>query len=449
MSDRAVASHADAPDIGSADAFGPHLINYGFEFFPNLIEYARGATLRDVDGREILDFTSGQMCATLGHNHPEIVAAIDEACRKALHLYSGMISVPVVKLAEELAAMLPAGLQKMMFLNTGGEANEAALKMAKLHTGRFEVVGLAGSWHGMTAGVSSVTYAAGHQGYGPATPGTMALPAPNCYRCPVGHCRDTCDMACVDIGFALVDAQSVGALAAVVAEPVLSVAGIIVPPPGYFQRLKAECEKRGMLLILDEAQTALGRLGSDFAFALFDVEPDILTLSKTLGGGLPMAATITSGEIADNCAAKGFVHVTSHVSDPLPAQVGLAVLKVLAAENINQRSLKMGARLKAGLEDLQSRHEAIGDIRGMGMMWGVDLVKDRESREPDPEFGAAVTRRCMELGLSMNIVSLSGLAAVWRIAPPLTIEESEIDRGLEIIDQALSETRANSVSRSS
>ena len=418
-----------------------HLIDYGFEFFPELIASAQGVTVRDVEGREILDFTSGQMCATLGHNHPEIVAAIEKSCREAIHLYSGMISVPVVKLAEELAALLPPHLQKMMFLNTGAEANEAALRMAKLHTGRFEVVALAGSWHGMTAGVSSITYAAGHRGYGPAMPGTMAVPAPNCYRCPVRHCRDRCDMTCLEVGFAMVDAQCVGSLAAIVAEPVLSTAGVIVPPEGYFQRLKAECEKRGMLLILDEAQTALGRLGANFAFEIFGADPDFLSLSKTLGGGVPMAATVTSDEIEADCAAKGFIHVTSHVSDPLPAEVARAVLRVLAAESINERAREMGAYLKAGLDELQTRHEAIGDVRGLGLLWGVEIVKDRDNREPDPEFGGAVARCCMELGLSMNIVSVGGMAAVWRVAPPLIITNDEIDRGLEIIDRALSETR--------
>jgi len=331
----------------------------------------------------------------------------------------------------------------MMFLSTGGEANEAALRMAKLHTGRFEVVGLTGSWHGMTAGAASSTYAAGHRGYGPVLPGTMAIPAPNCYRCPVRHCRDTCDMACLDIGFALFDAQSAGTPAAVLVEPVLSVAGVVVPPPGYFKRLKEMCRTRGMLLILDEAQTALGRLGANFAFELFGAEPDILTLSKTLGCGLPVAATVTSDAIEADCTTKGFLHVTSHVSDPLAAEVGLAVLETLAAERINERAVEMGAYLRANLEELQSRHQAIGDVRGVGLLLGVDLVKDRDTREPDPEMGLAVTRRCMELGLSMNIIAVGGLAAVWRIAPPPVITRAQIDRAVTIIDQALGEYRAS------
>jgi len=430
-----------ASSADRSNDFTRHLIDYGFEFFPTQISSARGVSLRDVDGREYLDFTSGQMCAILGHNHPEIVAAIEKACREALHLFSGMISVPVTGLSEDLAELLPEGLKKMMFLSTGAEANEAALRMAKLHTGGFEVAALTGSWHGMTAGVSSLTYAAGHRGYGPAMPGTMILPAPNSYRCPVRHCCGKCDMTCMEAGLAMLDAQSVGAPAAVIAEPVLSSAGVIVPPEGYFRRLKAECEQRGMMLILDEAQTALGRLGANFAFEIFDVVPDFVTLSKTLGGGLPMAAMITSTEIEADCAEKGFMHVTSHVSDPLPAEVGRAVLRVLAAGQFNRRAREMGAYLKAGLEELQTRHEAIGDVRGMGLMWGVELVKDRESRAPDPEYGAAVTRRCMELGLSMNIVWVGGMAAVWRIAPPLIITAEEIDRGLAIIDQAMSDMR--------
>lgn len=417
-----------------------HLIRYGMEFASRRVARARGAVLWDTEGREILDFTSGQMCATIGHNHPRMIEAIRRACEGALHLYSGLLSPPVIALAERLAAMLPPGLSKAMFLSTGAEANEAALKLAKLHTGRHEIVALAGSWHGMTAGAASSTYVAGHQGYGPALPGTMAIPAPNAFRCPVRHCRDRCDLTCLEVGFDMVDAQSTGALCAVIAEPVQSSGGIIVPPEGYFPRLRAKCDERGMLLILDEAQTAFGRLGVDFAFQLMGVEPDLLSLSKTLGGGLALAACVTSDAIEADCHAKGFLHATSHVSDPLPAEVGLAVLDVLAEEELNRRAREAGGHLKEGLFELQQRHEIIGDVRGLGLLWGVELVKDRHGRVPDPERGRAVTRRCMELGLSMNIVSVGGMAAVWRIAPPLNVTRAEIDRGLEIIDRALADT---------
>ena len=423
-----------------------HLIRYGIPFAPFLIAKARGTVIVDTEGRELLDFTSGQMCATVGHNHPRIVAAIEAACDGALHLFSGMLSPPVVALSKRLAAMLPPSLSKAMFLSTGGEANEAALKMAKLHSGKYEIVGFTGAWHGMTSGAQSVNYCAGREGYGPMLPGPHAIPAPNPYRCPVRHCRDACDGTCLEVGFDLVDAQSTGSLAALIAEPVESAGGVIVPPEGYWQKVKDHCRARGMLLIFDEAQTAF-RLGRDFAFQHFGVEPDILVLSKTLGGGIPLSAVITSEAIEADCHDKGFLHATSHVSDPLPAQVGLAVLDAIAEEGLEARAVAMGARLEAGLRHLQERYEIIGDVRGLGLLYGVELVEDRETRVPDAAIGRAITHRCMELGLSMNIVAIGVMAAIWRIAPPLTVSAEEIDRAIAILDQAIGEVLAGRASK--
>jgi 2,2-dialkylglycine decarboxylase (pyruvate) len=423
----------------SAPAATEYLIRYGGEFANLLVERADGSWLTTEDGRRILDFTSGQMCATLGHGHPAIVEALREASGRVVHLFSGFLSRDVTELARELIAVLPEPLARAMFLSTGGEANEAALRLAKLHTGGHEVLGFAGSWHGMTAGAASSTYSAGRRGYGPSLPGTMALPAPNAYRCPIRHCRDRCDLSCLDAGMALVDAQSVGAPAAVIAEPVLSVAGVVPLPDGYLARLKEHCEERGMLLILDEAQTGLGRVGALFAFEHDGVVPDVLTLSKTLGGGLPLSATVTTEAIEDDVAGKGFLHFTSHVSDPLPAAVGRAVLRSVVGEGLAARAATAGARLRAGLEELADRHEAVGDVRGRGLMLGVDLVADRETRAPDAAYGAAVTDRCLELGLNVNIVKFPGLASVLRIAPPLTIADDDLDLGLEILDRALAD----------
>ena len=418
-----------------------HLVRYGMGLSPHVIVKARGATLWDQHGREILDFTSGQMCATIGHNHPRIVAAIEKACEGALHLYSGFVGPAVPALAGRLASMLPPSLSKSLFLSTGGEANEAAVRMARLTTGRYEIVGLNGGWHGVAGGIASLPFAGRHHlDYGPRKPGTMSIPAPNCYRCPVRHCRDACDTTCLDVGFDMVDAQSSGSLAAFIAEPVLSSGGVIVPPRGYFPKLKEKCRERGMLLILDEAQTAFGRMGANFAFEQADVVPDILTVSKTLGGGVAIGATITGEAIEQDCHDKGFVHVTSHVSDPLPAEVALAVLDVLEEEGLARRAAEMGRRLREGLQTLKARHEVIGDVRGHGLLQGVELVKDRETREPDAERGRAITDACMARGLSMNIVSVGGMAAVWRIAPPLNVSEAEIDRGLEILDDAIRST---------
>ncbi len=416
-----------------------HMIRYGDGFFPFFIERAEGAYVYDDSGRAILDFTSGQMCATLGHNHPAIVAAVERSLRRVSHLFSLMLAPEVVELCRELAALLPTTLQKVILLNTGSESNEAALRMARVATGRFEVVAFAGSYHGLTAGSGSSTYARPRRGYGPGLPGTMAIPTPNAYRCPIRHCTERCDLTCLETGFELVDAQSVGSLAAVIAEPVLSAAGIVVPPPGYFRRLKELCAARGMLLVLDEAQTGLGRLGATFGFEQAGVVPDLLTLSKTLGGGLPLSAAVAGAEIEEDCHAKGFGHLTSHVSDPLPAAAGLAVLEVIARENLVERAARLGERLGAGLADLMQRYEVIGDVRGRGLLWGVEIVRDRKTREPDHDLGARITRRCLELGLNMNIAVHRGMASVWRIAPPLTIAEAELDQGLAILDQSIGE----------
>lgn len=423
-----------------------HLIRYGMPFVPRLMVKARGTLIWDEDGRELLDFTSGQMCATLGHNHPRVVEAIAQACEDVLHLFSGMLSPPVVELSRRLAGMLPPSLSKAMFLSTGGEANETVLKMAKLYTGKFEVVGFTGAWHGMTSGAQAVNYFAGRKGYGPMLPGALALPVPNAYRCPVRHCRDACDGTCLDVGFDMIDAQSTGSLAALIAEPVESAGGVIVPPEGYWQKVKRHCEERGMLFIFDEAQTAF-RLGQNFAFEHFGLVPDMLTLSKTLGGGVPLAAVITSEAIEADCHDRGFLHATSHVSDPLPARVGLAVLEVIVEENLTARAIEMGEKLGAGLRYLQERHEIIGDVRGLGLLYGVELVQDRETREPDAATARAVTARCMQLGLSMNIVSIGATAAIWRIAPPLTVSDEETERGIAILDQAIGDVLAARIAK--
>jgi 2,2-dialkylglycine decarboxylase (pyruvate) len=416
----------------AADEF---LVRYGGDRFDRLFVKAKGAVVVDDTGREILDFTSGQMCATIGHNHPAIVEAIHQACDEVIHLFSGVMSPPVARLAEALAEILPGDLSKMMFLSTGGEANEAALRMARLASGGFEVLALTGSWHGQTAGAAAATYNGGRRGYGPAMPGGMALPGPNCFHCPIRHCRDKCDMTCVEVGFQLYDAQSVGAPAAVIAEPVQSSAGVIVPPEGYFKRVKERCRERGLYLVLDEAQTGLGRVGANFAFEQEGVVPDLLTLSKTLGNGVPLSAAITGEAIEEACHEHAFLFYTSHLADPMPAAVGVAVLRVLKQERLAERAAELGAYFMAGLRDLQQRYECLGDVRGRGLLIGVEIVKDRESRAADRELAAHFQRRCLELGLVLHAVR-ADFQSTLRMAPPLTASRQEIDTGLAILDQA-------------
>ena len=417
-----------------------YLVRYGGDQFGNLFSSAKGTIVVDEESREILDFTSGQMCATVGHNHPAIVAAVEDAGQKALHMFSGMIPEVVAELGAKLAAWLPAPLKRSLFLNTGGESNEAALRMAKMYTGGHEVLALGGSWHGTGAGAAAVSYASDRRGYGPTLPGVYVMPEPNAYRCPVEHCRDKCDKTCLRVGLNMFDMASRGEGAAIIAEPILSAGGVLVPPDDYFVSLKEEAEKRGMLLILDEAQTAFGRIGVKFGAERFNTVPDVMAVSKTLGGGVPLAATITSDEIEESVHEKGFTFYTSHVADPLPAQVGLAVLSVIEDENLVERSRESGDYLKGLLMDLQQKYECIGDVRGEGLLLGVELVKDRESREPDHELGAVTTDKCFKLGLSMNIRRRPERGAVWRIAPPLNVSREEMDRSVVILDQALSKS---------
>jgi len=420
-----------------SDARERFLIRYAGSFAPFLVARANGAWVETADRRRVLDFTSGQICSTLGHNHPRIVAAIRGALDEVVHLNSWMLSEPVLALAERLASLSPPGLHKVILLNTGSEANEVALKLAKMHTGRFEVAGLARSFHGLLAGIASVNFSMAHAGYGPLLPGAFALPAPYAYRCPIRHCDGACDCTCLEAGFELVDQQSVGSLCAVIAEPVLSAGGIIVPPDGYFRRLRELCDARGMLLVLDEAQTGFGRLGTMFGFEHDGIVPDLVAVSKTLGGGIPLAATITNSLIEEDCVGKGFLHVTSHVSDPLPAAAGLAVLEVIEEERLVERAREQGEYLLGRLRELQAAHEQIGDVRGRGLLVGLELVEDRESRRPADALGAAVTAECLRRGLSMNIVRAGSGANCFRMAPPLTISEDEVDLAVEILDSSL------------
>jgi 2,2-dialkylglycine decarboxylase (pyruvate) len=416
-----------------------HVVRYCPAWVPALVERASGSVLYTSDGRELLDFTSGQMSSILGHSHPAITATLREMAGTLDHLFSGMLSRPVVELSRRLAESLPDPLEKALLLTTGAESNEAALRMAKLVTGGHEVVAFSRSWHGMTLGAANATYSAARRGYGPPAPGNFVLPTPDPYRPDVVDADGAFDWRRqLDNGFALVDAQSTGALAACIVEPILSSAGVVVPPPGYLAALRDHCHARGMLLIFDEAQTGLYRTGDAYGFERDGVVPDILTLSKTLGAGLPLAAVITSAEIEERAHELGYLFYTTHVSDPLVAAVGCTVLDVLA-DGVGAGVEAKGALLHDGLLELADRHAVVGDVRGRGLMQGLELVLDRSTKESSPELGGAVTARCLELGLHMNVVQLREMGGTFRIAPALTTTDDELRLGLEILDQALGE----------
>jgi 2,2-dialkylglycine decarboxylase (pyruvate) len=410
----------------------------GGDFAELIIERAQGAYVYGADGKPVLDFTSGQMSGILGHSHPEIVATIAHAAASLDHVHSSFLSAPVLELTQALNAMLPDSLSMVLPLSTGGESNEAALRMAKMVTGNFEVVAFDRSWHGVTGGAGSSTFNGARQGYGPALPGALALPTPDAYRSPFASDGKYDWQAELDFGFAMLDRQSVGRYAAMIAEPILSSAGIVELPAGYLKALKKKCEEREMLLILDEAQTGLGRTGDNFAFEHEGVVPDILTLSKTLGAGLPLSATITSPQIEALCHERGYIFYTTHAADPLPAAVGAKVIEIIIRDALTARARELGIYMKEQLLALQQRHEAIGDVRGRGLLQGVELVTDRQSKTPAKELGHAVSQRCLQLGASLNI-SRRAVANIFRIAPPLTVKREQIDTAISILDQALGE----------
>ncbi|KAJ5742731.1 uncharacterized protein N7511_011132 [Penicillium nucicola] len=385
-----------------------YLATTGVPFSPVIITKTQGTRLYEASGRSILDFTSGQMSSLLGHSHPEIVETVKHYVSELDHLLSNMITHPVVDLAERLAKVLPAPLCKSFFLNTGSESTEAAIKMAKCYTGKFEIIAFAASYHGLTQGSGSATYSAGRQRGGPCMPGQLAFPAPYAYRSPFRKVDGSYDWETeMDFGWSMIDRQSVGSLAAFIMEPILSTGGILDPPEGYMQRMFAECKKRDMLIIMDEAQTGVGRTGQ-----------------------------ITTVEIERGCKEAGFLWLTTHLNDPLTAAVGNKVLEIVERDKICKRAAERGAQLRQGLIELQQKYWCIGDVRGRGLLQGIEIISNAETRAPGPDLGQAVSDRAMACGLSCNVVNLPGMGGVFRLAPPVTVTADEIEEGLTILDEA-------------
>ena len=393
-----------------------------------------GSTVFDVSGREYLDFNSGQMCAWLGHNHPAIVRAIAEACETLIHAHSSYYNDKEIELARRLGELLPAPLQKSLFLQSGADANEAAINIARKYTGGYEVASPHVSFHGMSDTTRSLTFAGWRKGYGPPDPGATAILAPYCYRCPLALKPETCDIACLDASFELLDAQTTSRPAAVLTEPLFSAGGVIVPPEGWLERLRDACHERGMLLILDEEQTGLGKTGRAFAFEHDGVIPDVITLAKHFGGGVCISSVTTSAAIEEAVTASEFIVTHSHSNDPLACAAGTATLDVLAEERVPERAASLGAYLRGKLAGLAERFRSIGDVRGRGLLQGIELVRDRETKEPATDEGRAVAERCLERGL---IFSLRRDGSVLRFVPPVSTTEAQIDEAIAILAEAL------------
>lgn len=395
---------------------------------------ASGSTVTDLSGKEYLDFNSGQMCAALGHNHPTIVAAIKEACDTMLHAHSSHYNVKEIELAARLGELMPDPLQKSLFGESGSDANEMAMMIARKFTGGYEIASPHISFHGLSDATRAMTFAGWHANHGQLPGGSYAIVAPYCYRCPLNQSFPKCEFACLKTSFELLDAQSTGQPAAVITESLFSAGGVIEPPLGWLKRLQDLCRERGMLLILDEEQTGLGKLGAMFGFERDGIVPDIVTVAKHFGGGVGISAVTTTAEIEEAVVNSGYAATHSHSNDPLICAAGIASLDVVEGEDVPAKARKIGAQMHARLQAHMQRYEIIGDIRGRGQLTGIELVRDRQSKEPAIDEGRAIGRYCFEHGL---IFSLRRNGSVLRFVPPATTTADQIDRAMDVLGEAL------------
>ena len=421
----------------------------GIETRPVLVA-SHGSTVTDTEGRTYLDFQSGQMGAALGHQHPRVISAINETMVKMMHSTKTMLNVPRLELHERLGRILPYPLQKSLFLVSGSDANEAAVDMARKATSGLDVLGFHAGLHGSTSLVTrSLSFNWTRSKHSALAPGTSAILAPYCYRCPLRLSFPGCGMQCLETSFELADANFTGKPAAFIGEPVLSAGGVIVPPPGYYKALQDRVRARGMVLILDEAQTGLGKTGKLFGFQHeTGVSPDIITVSKHFGGGLPISAVCSTAEIASRSVANGFFATRSHAADPVLCAAGTASIDVVLNEKLADRSAAIEQEMKEGLAAIGKRHGLIGDIRGRGVLLGVELVADPVTKAPADGAAQRILKRATELGLIFQLRGTGAMLNVLRFVPPMTTSKSEVQRALEILDESFAyAVQANSTTR--
>jgi 4-aminobutyrate aminotransferase-like enzyme len=407
---------------------------------PIVLQRGEGLKLWDVEGNEYLDFHSGQVCAGIGHANPELAEAVETQLRTFVQ--SGSIfTVPTeVMVAKKLADLTPPEYNKSVFACSGSEAVEISLRMSKFATGRSEIVTVLGGYHGLTSGSFFASSAPGFRKgpYGAGIPGIVQIPLPNEYRCEFG-CGGSCNLACARHARAQLEGATSGMPAAILTELLFSAAGVIVPPKQWVEAIRKLADDFGALLIADEAQTGLGRTGEWFAFEHFGIQPDLMIISKTIGGGVPLSAVVVHDKLAESIESRGFFYTSSHSGDPALTAAGVATIDILVKHNLLQNVRQQGAYLKAGLESLRDRFEILGDVRGLGLKLGLEMVEDKASKTPSPRATREFTIRCREKGLILgnNPESTSNII---RILPAFVITRAQVDRGLEIMEQALVET---------
>jgi 4-aminobutyrate aminotransferase len=401
---------------------------------PVVVERALGATIYGADGQEYIDCFAGISVVNAGHCHPRVIRAAEDLMERLVHAASYMYYVPAVGLlARRLAEITPGRLRKTFFGNSGAEAVEGALRLAKAYTGRSEIISLQMSFHGRTNASLAVTGNSARKTHNrPYVSGVAFAPAPHPYRCR--FCRGDCSLACADAVEDVIKYQTAGDVAAFIAEPVMGEGGILVPPEGYFRRVKEILDRYGILFIADEVQSGFGRTGTMFAIERYGVEPDIMALAKGIADGFPLSAFIAAPEIADSFSPGE--HLSTFGGNPVSCAAGLATIEVLIDEGLAQRAKSLGCHVLERLRRMQGQHSLIGDVRGAGLMIGAELVRDPETKEPAPAEAAAIRRFCREHGVLIGVGGQD--ANVVRVQPPLVIEEHALDQALGVLDSALS-----------
>ncbi len=398
---------------------------------PIVWQRASGVTVWDVDGREYIDWTSGVLVTNVGHCHPKLVDAVCHAVGQLMNSYD--FPTPArIELARRMVEITPPHLDRCFFLTTGSEVVEAALRVAKRFTDRFEIVSFYGGFHGRTYGALSAGGLSGpKKQYGPIAPGIIHVPFPYLYRSELEP--ESCVEWCLEMLEQQVRAASTGSLAAVLVEPYLGAAGFIFPPRGFLKRVEEWARERNILFILDEVQSSFGRTGKMFALEWDDLHPHLLCLAKGMGSGIPTSCLMAESNVMRNIG-KGEMSSTCG-GNPVSCAAALAVLQIIEEENLVENSLKMGEKMKARLLEIQARSPYLGDVRGSGLVLGLEIVCNRKTKEPAPDLTRRLIHHAAERGLLIGSVGIFG--NVIRVAPPLVISEADVHRSLDIFESAL------------
>lgn len=403
---------------------------------PVVVARAEGATIWDFDGTEYLDCFAGIAVNNAGHRHPRVIAAVQAQLERVVHAASYIYHVPSVgECAYRLAQIAPAGLTKTFFGNSGAEGIETAIRLAKAYTGRREIISLTHSFHGRTAGTLSITGNKGRKtNGGPYLAGVAFAPAPYVYRNPFGtDDADEVAARCAEMVEWAIQYQTAGDVAAFIAEPVMGEGGILVPPSGYFPQVKEILDRHGILFIADEVQSGFGRTGTMFAIERFGVVPDILVAAKGIADGFPLSATIARPEIAD--ALKPGEHLSTFGGNAVSCAAAIANIDVMVDENLPGEAARKGQWALERLREKAATHELVGDVRGIGLMLGIELVSDRETKTPASSAAGMVRRICREQGVLVGVGGPMG--NVVRLQPPLMIPDADLARALDVLDDAL------------